>query len=450
LAFALEGEGLATHLQLGHLGREALAEWMAGASDAFIARVHQQTGGNPFFALETLRALAEAGMLRLVNGRWVEGEVVASLPIPDTVRQAIGIHLGRLSAPARSLITVAAVIGQVLNLDVLQAVWSRDEEATMEALDELLRRRLLREAAGPAAGDYEFDHHLIQEVVYAGVPPRRRRHLHRQVALAMERLYADQSDVAGEIARHFYAADKPEEALRYFSLAAQEAGRLFAWEEAGQYLGRVLELMDRLDPQNCSPEYRARRGQALADRAEIRYLQACIAERDADLAALDALAGATDDVHLRLQALAHRVRYLNLDARYQQAIVVAEECLALATSLPHNAPMGELRARMLSQIGFAHYFLGQPRAALSALEAALEVGSETAGPETRGRIAHILGYVHFHLGNYAQSLKCQREAHACHQEIGDYNRVAWDGLDIGALLPCIGAPTCNRSKPLWW
>lgn len=434
LAFALEREGLATHLQLGHLGREALAEWMVGASDTFITRVHQRTGGNPFFALETLRALAEAGMLQLVRGRWVEGEVVAPLPIPETVRQAISIHLGRLSSPARSLITVAAVIGQVLHLDVLQAVWGRDEESTLEALDELLRRRLLREAANPTAGDYEFDHHLIQEAIYADIPPRRRRHLHRQTAQVMARFYADRPEAAGEIGRHFDAAEEPEEALRYFSLAAQEAGRLFAWGEAGQYLGRVLELLDRLDPLFRSPEYRAWRGQTLADRAEMYYFQARLAERDADLAALTALAEATEDVHLRLQALAHRVRYLNLDARYQQAIAVAEECLSLASSLPHSAPLVELKARMLSQIGFAHYFLGQPRAALSALEAALEVGGEMAGPETRGRIAHILGYVHFHLGNHAQSLKCQREAHACHQEIGDYNRVAWDGLDIGALL----------------
>lgn len=434
LAFALEGEGLATHLRLSHLGREALAEWMVGASDAFITRVHQRTGGNPFFALETLRALAEAGMLRLVNGRWVESEIVAPLPIPETVRQAISIHLGRLSSPARSLITVAAVIGQVLNLDVLQAVWGRDEESTLEALDELLRRHLVREASSATAGDYEFDHHLIQEVIYADLPPRRRRHLHRQTARTMARLYADRADAAGEIGRHFYAANEPEEALHYFSRAAQEAGRLFAWGEAGQYLGRVLELLDRLDPQCCSPEYRARRGQALADRAEMHYLQAHLAERDADLAALDALAGATDDVHLRLQALALRVRYLNLDARYQQAIAVAEECLTLAASLPHSATTVELKARMLSQIGLARYFLGQPGAALSALEGALEVGGETSGPETRGRIAHILGYVHFHLGNFAQSLKCQREAHTCHQEIGDSNRVAWDGLDIGALL----------------
>ncbi len=433
LVFTLEGAGLATCLRLGHLGREALAEWLAGASEAFIARLHQHTGGNPFFALATLRALAEAGMLRLVDGRWVEGEVVAPLPIPDTIRQAIGIHLGRLSAPARGLITVAAVIGQVPNLDVLQAVWGREEDATLEALDELLRRRLLREAAGPAVGDYEFDHHLIQEVVYADVPLHRLRYLHHRTARAMARLYADRPDVAGEIARHFDAADRPEEALRYFALAAQEAGRLFAWEEAGRYLGRALELLERLDPQNRSPGYRARRAQALVDRAQMRYLQARLAERDADLAALAALAEAGDDDRLRLQTWTLRARYRNLDAEYEAAIAAAEEGLALADRLGDTAARGYL----LSQVGFAHYFLGQPGPALAALEAALAITPES-DRETRRHITHTLGYVYFHLGDYARALAYQQASYADHQACGDANGMAWAGLDMATAYQEMG------------
>ena len=82
---------------------------------------------------------------------------------------------------------------------------------------------------------------------------------------------------------------------------------------------------------------------------------------------------------------------------------------------------------------YLHYFLGQPRQALTALESALAVAGEEASPEMRGRITHILGYVYFHLGNYARSLAYQQEAYAYHRTVGDCNRVAWDGLDIGAL-----------------
>ncbi len=433
LAFALEQEGRLIRLELGHIDCQALAQWLPGVSEPFITRVYRQTGGNPFFALASLRALSEAGMLRLVKGRWIDDTAAVHLPIPDTVRQAIDIHLGRLSAPARDLATVAAVIGQVLNLELLGAVWGCEEETTLEALDELLRRRLVREAAGTSEGDYEFDHHLIQEVIYAQVHPRRRQRLHRRTALAMQRLYAGRPNAAGEIARHFDAAGEIKEALRYFDLAAQEAGRLFAWGEAEQYLGRVLELLDNLDPEYGSPEYRAQRGQALAERARLRYLQARLAGRDADLAALAALAESSDDDRLRLQTRMLRARYLNLDARYETAIAAAQEGLALAGRLQDTAARGYL----LGQAGFAHYFLGQPGPALAALESALAITSEE-NRETRRHITHILGYVHFHLGDYAHSLACQQESYADHQALGDSNGLAWAGLDIGATYQRMG------------
>ena len=427
LAFTLEQEGRLIRLELSHLDRQALAQWLPGASDPFITRVHRQTGGNPFFALATLRALSEAGMLRLVNGRWIDDPAAVHLPIPGTVRQAIDIHLGRLSAAARDLATVAVVIGQALNLEMLQAVWGCGEEATLEALDELLRRRLLREAPRATGGDYEFEHHLVQEVIYAQVHPRRRQRLHRQTALAMVRLYADRPEAAAEVARHFDAAGEAEEALRYFTLAAQEAGRLFALEEAGQYLGRVLELLDSLDPEYCSAGRRAQRGRALAERAQLRYLQAHLAGRDADLAALAALAESSDDDRLRLQTQILRARYLNLDAGYEGAIAAAQEGLALADRLQDTAARGYL----LGQIGFAHYFLGQPEPTLAALESALAITPE-ADRETRRHIMHTLGYVHFHLGNYTRSLAYQQESYADHQALGDANGMAWAGLDIGA------------------
>lgn len=436
LAFALEEDGLATCLELGHLERDALAEWLVGASDALITRVYQQSGGNPFFVLAMLRALSEVGMLRLVKGRWIESDVDAHLPIPDTVRQAIGIHLGRLSAPARSLITVAAIIGQVLNLDVLKTVWGQTEEATLEALDELLRRRLVRETAGAMAGDYEFEHHLIQEVIYDQVYPRRRQQIHRRTALVMKRLFGDRPAAAGEIARHFYAADDAEDALPYFSLAAQEASRLFAWGEAEQYMGRVLELLNRLDPQGRSAKYRTQRGQALADRAEMRYLQARLADRDADLAALATLAEAGDDDRLRLLTWIRRARYRNLDAEYEDAIAAAEEGLSLAERLGDRAARGYL----LSQIGFAHYFLGQPRQALTALESALAMTPEE-DRETRRHITHTLGYVHFHLGNYARAISYQQVSYTDHEACGDANGMAWAGLDIGTAYQEMGRLT---------
>ncbi|MCK4448979.1 MAG: AAA family ATPase, partial [Anaerolineae bacterium] len=202
LALQLERSGLAARLELTCLPQEALGHWIAGASDALVARVYRQTEGNPFFTLETLRALLEEGQVQFVEGRWVEKTALSSLPIPTSVRQVIQARLERLSPSVREAVATAAVIGRAFDFDVLEQAWGQGEEATLEALDELLRRRLVRESSGPSSRDYEFDHHLVQEVIYRGLHYRRRRRLHRLAGEAMERLYAGQPGMAGELAHH--------------------------------------------------------------------------------------------------------------------------------------------------------------------------------------------------------------------------------------------------------
>jgi tetratricopeptide (TPR) repeat protein len=244
LALQLERGELAARLELARLSQEALGHWMVGASDGLVARIHRQTEGNPFFTLETLRALFEAGQVRLVGGRWVEEAAPVSLPVPASVRQVVQVRLERLSSPAREATAVAAVVGRTFDFAVLEQTWGRGEEATLEALDELLRRRLVREGSGSSGLDYEFDHHLVREVIYQGLHYRRRRRLHWLVGEAMERLYVGQPGVAGELAHHFECARETEKGLAWLVEAGEQARQGHAPHEALDYFRRALALLD--------------------------------------------------------------------------------------------------------------------------------------------------------------------------------------------------------------
>jgi hypothetical protein len=172
----------------------------------------------------------------------------------------------------------------------------------------------------------DFNYDLIRAVVKAGLSSVRRQLLHRRVGRALEQF--DPDEVAA-LAYHFDAGGEGEKALRYHGLAAQRAEALFAWREAEGHQGRMLELLNRLDPDRSEPARLAQRGQVLAARAHLRFLQGRLAERDADMAALTALAKASGDEGLRLQALVHRTRYLNLGGQYEEAIATAEEGLSV-------------------------------------------------------------------------------------------------------------------------
>ncbi len=426
MATQLARDGLAQQITLEPLPVEALAElvrriFKADADAEFVARLYAHTEGNVFFIIETLRSLTEMSL--------PEG----ALPVPGNVRALIASRLGHLSPPAREWIAGAAVAGRAFDFDLVCRAIGMDEDTALQAVDELLERGFLREGHGRIERDYEFVHYLGQAVTYTTIHHRRRQRLHRLIGEAMENLYADPVPLAGALAHHFDVGGATEKALHYHGLAAQQAAMVFAWQEAERHQGRMLHLLDQLDPGCTRADCRRRRQQVLTDRATARFLQARLAERDADLAALDALAEASGDAHVRLQALSQRARYLNLDAQYEKAIAVAEEGLSLADDAHDTAG----RCYLLTQIGFAHYFLGQPQPALAALESALAITPE-ADRETRRHITHTLGYVHFHLGNYARSVAYLQASYAEHQASGDYNGLAWAGLDIGAAYREMG------------
>lgn len=384
-------------------------------------QLQKATDGNPFFLLETLRILVAPGQ------RLPKPNELKELPLPDTVREAIEARLTHLRPLARQILEAGAILGRSFKFEPVRLTAGRGEMETMNALDELVARQLLKEEET----GYQFNHDLIRRVVVESLSLVRRQLLHRRAGYALQQL---ERRAFVDLAHHFEAGGEIKQALHYHDLAAQRAKALFAWSEAEAHQSRMLDLLAQLDPKCTDSDCLAKRGQLLADRAHLRFLQGRLAERDADLGELMALADSNGEGSLKLRAWAHQVRYLNLEGHYQAAIATAEQGVALAQRLNDAS----VQARFLAQIGFARYFMGQPRPALAALESALALVGVAALPDVQGRISHILGYVHLHLGNYDQALAYQQKAYTCHEAIDDHNRIAWDGLDIGLLYLKLG------------
>jgi ABC-type oligopeptide transport system substrate-binding subunit/DNA-binding SARP family transcriptional activator len=251
-------EGIARPLRLSRLSRssvEAMVTQMSGAGESVLplaARLYQETEGNPFFVMEMIKALFEMGLIRLEGGAW-KGDFLrlseGELPLPSGVSEAIRARFRDLDDQVQEALHLAAVLGREFDFDLLSAVCGRGEEATLEALDVLLRRRLIDEGSGSTGRDYAFTHHKIQEVAYAGMPGRHRGRLHAQVAAAMESLYRPEiEEWVGELALHFQQAqayDKTlrEKAITYLLWAGDRARGLYAHREAVGYYRRALALL---------------------------------------------------------------------------------------------------------------------------------------------------------------------------------------------------------------
>ena len=191
--------------------------------------------GNPFAVVETVRALPE--------GRGADPS--AKLAVPRRVRDVIARHLEALSERGRDLTTVAAVIGREFDFPLLCRSAGLEESEAAEALEELVRRRVLH-----SVGDrFDFTHDRIREVAYAGLLRERQRALHARVADSIETLYADRlAEQVERLAHHAARGELGEKAVGYLRQAGAKAFANSAHTDALAYFTQALELLEKLAP----------------------------------------------------------------------------------------------------------------------------------------------------------------------------------------------------------
>ncbi len=238
-------EGRTIHLQglskpeVAHL-IETTAEAVPSAD--LVTKVHQATGGNPFFIEGVVRvALAEHE-----PSRGKQEIVAGNLKIPEEVKESVRQRLGLLSEDARWLLTVAALIGKVFDRAVLEAAAEWPEERVLSTLAEGMRAALVAEDSA-ALGRYRFSHALVCETLAGDLAPGRGPALHRSIGEAIESVHAADLDAhAPELAHHFFeaiAAGDAGRAIEYAMRSARQAAAVFAWEEAIREYERALHAL---------------------------------------------------------------------------------------------------------------------------------------------------------------------------------------------------------------
>ncbi len=430
-----EGWGMPLILNpLAPAATQALVERLSGLGQAaadLARRLHAESEGNPFFLSELIWHLHETGQLYLREGRsagpWVEAGGEGPLPLPDSVREAIQARLERLGETAQDLLGCAAVAGREFDLVVIRAAVGWREERVLRALDELLRRGLVREGTGVGARDHVFSHHLVQEVVYEALPRARRQTWHRRVAEAMARAYGEA--VAGELAYHFDQAGDHEQALKYLKLAGDQAASRYANAEALDYYGRALALLSG----DTRPTL-VTRFDLLAARAAVWGLLGRREEQRADLEALEAAARALDD-DLRLAQA-----YVLWAAFYEETSDHAASARAARSALALFQQVGDRRGEAQSwhDLGLAAYRQGDYRAARDYYQAALALRQEIGDHAGEAASLNHLGNLMRQVGEFATARAYHEQALALHRANGDRVGEAESLRSLGVLNAMTG------------
>src|SRR5205823_3109138 len=208
--------------------------------------VRRETGGNPFFAGEILRHLAETGVITTEGGRWESTEDLQGITLPDSIRNVIAQRAARLGSESEQLLRVAAVIGHEFDLAILAAAVERPVDDVLTALEEAEAAALIRNVG---TSTFTFAHTLIAHTLETGLTPARRAQAHRRIAEGIEAAY-DATDRAPELARHWagVGADALDKAIDYARLAGNRSLRALAPEEAVRWYTQGIDLLDQRQP----------------------------------------------------------------------------------------------------------------------------------------------------------------------------------------------------------
>lgn len=179
------------------------------------AEVAERSDGNPFFAEEIVRDLAEREVLIGTPGAYVCRVDTAQVSVPATVQATIEARIDRLSGASKRTLHAAAVIGSRFDANLL----TRIDPAV--GLTELVDAELVEPVIVSPREDYAFCHPLIRAVAYESQLRSDRIALHRRVAAAIE--LHDPTAVeenAALIATHLEAAGDLRAAFEWHMRAA--------------------------------------------------------------------------------------------------------------------------------------------------------------------------------------------------------------------------------------
>jgi len=288
----------------------------------------ERAAGNPFFAHEIVRDLAERGVLQGHAGDYVSTLDMAEVRLPATVQATIAARIDRLDPAAKRTLSAAAVIGAKVSGDLLETL------GIAPALEDLVRGQFLDQITFTRNPEYAFHHPLIRTVAYESQLKSDRADLHRRLAATIEtRAPASADENAALIAEHLESAGDLHAAYGWHMRAASwainrdiQAARL-GWE-------RAQEIADALPADDLN-----RTGMRIAPRTMLcaTAFRFHVDASDELFDELRELCAAADDTASLVLAMAGLVVDHIYHARVQEASRLASEAWVLAESVgdPH-------------------------------------------------------------------------------------------------------------------
>jgi len=361
-------------ITLEALPREASEDLVRSLADRSVApheieNLLERAGGNPLFLQELVAELRAEGTVE---------------SLPTTVEAVIGARIDRVEPEDRRLLRHAAVLGTSVETALLADLLG-DAELDSRTVVASLEGFLVLEDDEHV----RFQHALIRDAAYQGLPYRSRRELHRRVGEILERRAGSLEEGAEVLSLHFVRAREQAKAWRYSVLAGDRARERFATMAAAEFYERALEASRAL--RDVEPDDRRRVAEALGDACERvgMYERGVRAYRQARTIAVR---GSTEDARLCLKDGVLRLRM----GRYPEALRWYRRGLNVAAGAAVDAAV-----RVELGLGYAgvRYYQGRYRECIQWCKEMVPIALESGDKAGLAHAYSLLHLAYTHLGS---------------------------------------------------
>ena len=388
-----------------------------------------RAGGNPFFLLELVDALAERGALELVDDE-NEGDERRGPhlirrherdgdDLPSTLEQALSLRLAELPPDERSIVDWLAVSsGSILTgeLELLQGGFSDDAIA-----------RLCARGMVDARGDeLDFRHPLLRDVANATMGTASRIDRNLRIAEYRTLLSNYRGVQAVTVARHFEAADAPDRAVDAYLEALAGARAVDDGVSATEVAHHVLRLT------RTSDERRIFAHEALEAQARVRGR---VGEREKHLRLVRSIAARTAKASLVVVAVLRMGRFEQDQGNLADALALAERAVALARRIKLEDRLVEALALLIEcrrEAGEAHRALQDCDEALATCDTLDRRGRPPI--RLRAAVSRLQGVLLRRVGRVEDAQRTYAEAIAVFRRVGAIRLECRSLMSLGYAL----------------
>lgn len=408
----------ANHIKLERLTKENIAALSmsmlgeAGNQPQILEFLQQETEGNVFFMVETVRALAEeAGRLQSVTTMELPAKV-----FPGGVKQIIQRRLDMVPQHYHPMLKIAAVAGRQVDLRIMEKLsQSLDIDSWVAA------------CANVAVFDrqdeqWRFAHDKLREALLTDLNDQDQQNLHQEVAEAIETVYPDDHTHAATLMEHWHYAKNPSKELQYAFIAGEQASAVSNFKEAINLFNRSLDLITDATSQTHASLliHLGNAYEGLSAHATARTHL----EKGLDLAR-----------QLNLQSM--QVEALNglgwvaeRQGSYNEAQQLASQALEIARNLHNEAGI----AQALKNLGNIHRLRGNLDEATKYYHDSIEIRTKLNDQEGIGVCLNNLGLTVYLQGNVDIATNYLDQSVKIYEQIGDRLRLADSLGNLGVMM----------------